>query len=173
MRYYIDSNKRPSKREAIKVALISLAIVFVLSALIFFFVDKMIGLSMIGFFLIVFVFSLMCLLVGNNNLPMPYAEIIGEDIVFFNQKSKEKKRIPLSTIKTAEITTGYRYKLYTTPSHVKYRYTIALAWMVFGPKYIVFYDTEHNFLFGLYLCKENYEAFKKYLPQPQQDINIP
>ncbi|MBQ8546023.1 MAG: hypothetical protein IJ437_03670 [Clostridia bacterium] len=173
MKYYIDSNKRITKKKAILTALISFVIVFVLSALIFFFVDKMIGASLLGFFLfLLVVISLICLLAGDNNVVMPYAEIIEQDIVFFNQKSIEQKRIPLSVICSAEITTAYRYKMHTIPKRTKHKLLFAFGAMIFGPKYIVFYDVDFNFLFGLYLCKENYHAFKKYLPQTQRNINF-
>lgn len=173
MRYYIESNKRITKKAAILSAIISLAIVLVLSALIFFFVDKMMGLSLLGMFLFfIAVILLICLFGKNNNeVTTPYIEIIDKEVVFFNHNSIEQKRIPLSDIYIAEITTAYRYRLHTIPEGRLSRYKQSLFAMIFEPKYIVFYDVNFNYLFGLYLCKENYEAFKNYLPQSKQSMN--
>ncbi len=173
MKYYIDSDKIITKKNAILISSISLIVAFVLSALLFFFVDKVMGIALLGMFMVFYIVMLVILLLGkNNNLTMPYAEIIDQDIVFFDQNSIEQKRISLSNVCSAEITTAYRYSLYTIPTSNMKRHTLAFASMIFGPKYIVFYDEGFNYLFGLYLCKENYEAFKNYLPQSQQNIKF-
>lgn len=171
LKYYISSNKRISKRFAVTTAIISFGIVLIVSLLLFLFVDKIVGILVLCLFVGCISIALITALLTKNSVVLPYIQVIDQEIVIFNKHSIEEKRIPVSSICSAEITTAYRYRVHTTPKHLRHK-KVSIVDAIFEPKYMIFYDVDFTFLFGLYLCKENYEAFKKYLPLSQQNLKL-